>query len=78
MGRTAAERQRAYRQRRLVEGTDVRVDVLVSATTAAALQRLARHYGCNQRAVLERVLADAEASALAGVTDAAAYLDVTR
>lgn len=77
MAQSAAERQRAYRQRRLTDGTDVRLDVMVSATTAAALQRLARHQGLSQRATLEQVLAQAEAAAIAGMHDTAGYFSVT-
>ena len=77
MGKTAAERQRAYRQRKLSEGTDVRLDVVVSASAAAALQRLARHHGITQRAMLEQVLAQAEAAAIAGMHDTAGYFSVT-
>lgn len=77
MAQTAAQRQQAFRQRRLTDGTDVRLDVMVSATTAAALQRLARHQGLSQRAMLERLLADAEQTVIATLPDPAAYLDVT-
>jgi len=78
MAKTAAERQREFRQRKLTEGTDARLDMVVSASAAAALQRLARHHGISQRAMLERVLADAEDSTLAGMANTTAYLDVTR
>lgn len=78
MAQSAAERQRAYRQRKLTEGTDARLDVVVSASAAAALQRLARHHGVTQRAMIEKVLADAEGATVAGMTDTAAYFDVTR
>lgn len=77
MPMTPAERQRAYRQRKLADGTDARLDVLVSASAAAALQRLARHHGISQRAMLERVLADAEQAAVAGMGDPSDYYSVT-
>lgn len=73
MPTTPAERQRAYRQRKISEGTDARLDVVVSASTAAALQRLARHHGTSQRAMLEQVLADAEQAAVAGMADPSAH-----
>lgn len=77
MAKSAAERQREFRQRKLTEGTDARLDVLVSATAAAALKRLARHHGMTQRAMLERVLVDAEGATVAALTDTSAYFDVT-
>lgn len=77
MGKTAAERQRAYRQRRIADGTDARLDMVVSASAAAALQRLAAHQGISQRAMLEQVLAQAEQATLAGMADPAGYYSVT-
>lgn len=77
MAKSSAERQREFRQRKLSEGTDVRLDVVVSASAAAALQRLARHHGLSQRATLEKVLADAEGATVAAMKDTAAYFGVT-
>lgn len=77
MAQSAAERQRAHRQRKLDQGTDVRLDLLLSASAAAALKRLARHHGISQRAMLEQVLAQAEAEAIAGMGDTARYFSVT-
>lgn len=60
---TNAERQRAYRQRHLQDISDsmaARINVIVGAGTKAQLERLARHHGLSQRAMLERLLADAE------------------
>jgi hypothetical protein len=74
---TAAERQRAYRQRKIADGTDSRLDVVVSASAAAALLRLARHHGISQRAMLEQVLAQAEQATVAGMADPSGYYRVT-
>jgi hypothetical protein len=74
---TAAERQRAYRQRKIADGTDSRLDVVVSAGAAAALQRLARHHGISQRAMLELVLAQAEQATVADLADPSGYYRVT-
>lgn len=77
MGMTAAERQRAYRHRHLVEGQGERLNLIVGVSAKRQLERLARHRQQSQRAILERLLADAEAAALAEL-DAGAqreYLD---
>ncbi len=77
MGKSGAERQRAFRQRRIADGTDARLDMVVSASAAAALQRLARHHGTSQRAMLEQVLAQAEQAVVAGIADPSGYYGVT-
>jgi len=64
---TAAERQRAYRQRNRDAG---RINTVVSATAEAALRRVAAHHGETRRAVLEAALAKAERDATRGMTDA--------
>ena len=69
MTMTNAERQLRYRRRKLsADGDAVRVDMLVSVTAAARLQRLARNLGCSKRAALERALSEAEAALTAGLT----------
>ena len=58
-----AERQAAYRARHLHSPETVdaeRLNTVVSISAKQALVRLARHYGVTQRAMLERLLADAE------------------
>lgn len=59
---TNAERQRAYRQRHLqdVDGAGERLNMVVSVQAKAQLGRLASHHGISQRAMLERLLAEAE------------------
>lgn len=61
IGQTTAERQRAYRQRHLKEGLAERLNMTVSVSAKRQLERLARHHGTTQRAVLELLLAEAEA-----------------
>ena len=70
---TNAERQRAYRQRHLqdVDSIGARLNLVVSVQAKAQLRRLARHHGISQRAMVERLLAEAE-QASAG---AARYFD---
>jgi hypothetical protein len=62
MAKTAAERQREYRQRHLkdVDGKLERLNLLIDVAAKARLDRLASHYGVTKRAALERVLAEAE------------------
>ncbi len=67
MAQTSAQRQAAYRQRRLQDGTDSRLNVLVSATAKAALERMAQHYGVTQREALERALREAEERTVSGI-----------
>jgi hypothetical protein len=61
-----AERQRRYRQRHLVEGTDTRLNTVVSPHAKAALVRLAKHYAVTERAMLERLLTEAESELVQG------------
>jgi hypothetical protein len=63
--KSAAQRQAEFRARRTQgEGTDERLNTLVSVQAKRALERLATCYGVTQRAMLERVLRDAERAAL--------------
>ncbi|MCB1629446.1 MAG: hypothetical protein KDI51_01390 [Xanthomonadales bacterium] len=74
---TTAERQRAYRQRHLSDGTASRLDVLLNSHAADALERLARHAGTSKREILESLLIDAEVVVLDRLPDGAsvdAYL----
>jgi hypothetical protein len=66
MGQSNAERQRAYRERHLkaTDGQGERINIVVSLHAKRQLERLAHCYGVTQRAMLERVLADAERSLL--------------
>ena len=60
--RTVAERQAAYRQRRPTAGEngERRLNMWVTTGTALALTRLARHRGVTQRAMLERLILEAD------------------
>lgn len=56
MAKTPAQRQAAYRSRRnLGEGIQ-RLNTWISIPAFCALQRLARHQGMSQRAVIEQML----------------------
>lgn len=66
--------QASFRQRHLIEGTASRLDVVVSAHTAAALARMARHHGISRRAALERAVTAAEQALLATLPDDSDYL----
>lgn len=76
MAATAAERQRAYRQR-VRDGQGERINLTVSVSAKRQLERLARHQGLTQRQVLERLLADAEGAVVDGLSAKAAreYFD---
>jgi hypothetical protein len=73
MAKSAAERQREYRQRRPFAGQDGngerRINTWVSTGAALALQRLARHHGVTQREMLERLVLDADRQVCAGLSD---------
>jgi hypothetical protein len=58
MAKSAAERQRAYRERRKDEGS-ARLDFIIPAHTASELGRLAAHYGVTRSQALERIVAEA-------------------
>lgn len=75
MGMTSAERQRAYRQRHLKDGIRERINLVVSVSTKRKLERLARHYGVTQVAMLERLLAQAEREVVDVLEHQAAYYD---
>lgn len=76
---TSAERQAAFRQRHLAEGNAERLNVIVDVSAKRQLERLARHRGTTQRAVIETLLAEAERRATARMQPAAEgeYFTVT-
>jgi hypothetical protein len=75
MAKTSAERQREFRQRRLIDGSDSRLNVVVSASAAAGLRRLAAYRGQSQKEVLEALVRAADSALL----DAPGYTNsVTR
>jgi hypothetical protein len=69
MAMTPAQRMARHRAKRL--GADrggARLNIIVTATTAAKLKRLARNWGVTQAEALERLTADAERDVLAALT----------
>jgi hypothetical protein len=56
---TNAQRQAAYRARHREAGGG-RINMAVTAQAEFALRRLARHYCVTQRAMLERLIGEAE------------------
>lgn len=71
MGKTSAERQNKYRQRNIrdVEATKSRLSIIISDHSILALRRLAKHYGCTQVALLERLLLEEQRKTIDGMTD---------
>lgn len=65
MAMSSAERQRSYRERMKSEG--VRINMIVSPYSAAALDRLARHNGTSKKDALEQLIRNAEEAVLAGM-----------
>jgi hypothetical protein len=66
MGKSGAQRQAEYRQRHLKDETGAleRLNLLVQVSAKRQLERLAYCYGVTQRAMLERLLAEAERATL--------------
>jgi hypothetical protein len=71
MGKTSTERQHEYRQRNIrdVEATKSRLSIVISDHAMLALKRLAKHAGCTQVALLERVLLEEQGRILDEMTD---------
>lgn len=69
MAKTAAERQKQYRESRQSAGKngERRVTAYVSTAAALALQRLARSYGVTQREILEKLLIAEQDKVLKGL-----------
>jgi hypothetical protein len=66
MGKSGARRQAEYRQRHLRDeaGALERINLFVSISTKRQLERLAYCYGVTKRAMLEKLLAEAERATL--------------
>ena len=79
LAKSNAERQRAYRERHLsdLEGQGERLNAIIKLSTKRSLERLASCYGVTQRAVLEKIIAEAETRLLSrlGAKKQAAYFD---
>jgi hypothetical protein len=71
MGKTSTERQKEYRQRNIrdMEATKSRLSIVISDHAMLALKRLAKHTGCTQVALLERLLLQEQRKILDEMTD---------
>jgi hypothetical protein len=82
MGKSGAQRQAEYRQRHLKDetGTLERLSLLVQVSAKRQLERLAYCDGVTQRAMLEKLLAEAERATLNALSPEAQgdYLDKRR
>jgi hypothetical protein len=82
MRKSGAQRQAEYRQRHLKDetGTLERINLLVSIAAKRQLERPAYCYDVTQRAMLEKLLAEAERATLAALSPEAQgdYLDKRR
>ncbi len=56
LAKTAAQRQKAYRERRAQHAGEVRINTWVSARAQEALASLAVRYGVTQKVMLERLI----------------------
>ena len=66
MAKSNAQRQADYRERHLkdIDGTGERLNLIVDLHAKRALERLAACYAVTQRALLERLIREAERAAL--------------
>ncbi|MDP2433805.1 MAG: RepB family protein [Gallionella sp.] len=58
MAMTNAEKQAAYRVRKIKEGDGERLQAVISLHAKRALERLSKHQGITQAAMLERLILD--------------------
>lgn len=63
--KTAAERQKAYRERRAKEAGEQRINAWVGARAVKALNSLALRYGVTQKIMLERLILNADDGVIA-------------
>ena len=59
-----AKRQAEYRKRRLKEGSDQRLNVILDLHAKQALDRLSRHYCVTNKSTIERLLLEAQTQLL--------------
>lgn len=66
MAKTAAERQKEYRDKRPFAGDngDRRLNTWISSTAHFALERLAESYGVTKREMLEKLVIDEDEKAI--------------
>jgi hypothetical protein len=69
MPMTNAEKQAAYRARKLKDGDGERLQAVISLHAKRAVERLARHVGVTQTAMLERLILDEQKRITAGMDD---------
>ena len=69
MAMTNAEKQAAYRTRKINDGNGERLQAVISLQAKRALERLARHAGITQAAMLERLILDEQKRVTAGMDD---------
>ena len=72
MATTNAQRQQAYRAGRARAGDngELRINTFVTTSAALGLKRLAKHHGVTQRAMLERLIGDADKAVSGPMDDA--------
>ena len=73
MALSPAEKQARFRERHLKEGNRERLQLVVSLQAKRALERLARHHGLTQAAMLERLVMAEQERVTAGM-DGDAFL----
>jgi hypothetical protein len=56
MAMSNAEKQASYRQRKIKEGESERLQTVISLNAKRGIERLARHNGLSQAAMLERLI----------------------
>ncbi len=67
MAMSNAEKQASYRQRKIKEGEGERLQSVISLHAKRALERLARHAGIPQAAMLERLILEEQHRITAGM-----------
>lgn len=60
-----AKRQALYRRRRLKEGTDQRLNVILDLSAKQALERMAQYAGVSNKDLLEQLLLKAQTELIA-------------
>jgi hypothetical protein len=64
-----AKRQAEYRKRRLKDGTDQRLNVILNLPAKLALERMAKLHGITNKDLLEQVLLAAQSQLLKDLDD---------
>lgn len=67
MAMSNAQKQAAYRARKIKEGDGERLQAVISLHAKRALERLARHHGSTQAATLERLILEEQQRVTAGM-----------